>query len=91
MQLGRVIDADGHILEPPNLWKENLEAKFKDRALGIARDKEGWESLLVDGRISSVIRGLGVASAFGSLAKSPFLKSLATWMDRKELMIRRPA
>ena len=49
MQLGRVIDADGHILEPPNLWKENLEAKFKDRALGIARDEEGWESLLVMG------------------------------------------
>ncbi len=80
MQLGRVIDADGHILEPPNLWKENLEAKFKDRALGIARDAEGWESLQVDGRISSVIRGLGVASAFGKPGEVAFSKEFS-YMD----------
>ncbi len=37
MQLGRSIDADGHILEPPDLWQKNLEAKFKNRTLGLAR------------------------------------------------------
>ena len=24
---GKVIDADGHILEPPELWQTHLEAK----------------------------------------------------------------
>ena len=29
------VDADGHILEPPDLWDEYLESKYKDRALRI--------------------------------------------------------
>lgn len=30
---GKVIDGDGHILEPPQLWQQYLEAKYKDRAI----------------------------------------------------------
>ena len=74
MQLGRIIDADGHVLEPPNLWKENLESKYKDRALHIAKDEEGWESLVIDGNISPTIRGLGVASGFGKPGEVVFSK-----------------
>ena len=55
MQLGRIVDADGHILEPPNLWKENLESKYKERALQIVKDEEGWEALVIDGKISPTI------------------------------------
>ena len=33
-----VVDADGHILEPPNLWQDYLEAKYQDRALIIETD-----------------------------------------------------
>jgi hypothetical protein len=29
------IDADGHILEPPDLWESYLEAKYRPRALGL--------------------------------------------------------
>ena len=29
------VDADGHILEPPDLWDEYLESKYKDPALRI--------------------------------------------------------
>ena len=61
MQLGRIVDADGHILEPPNLWKENLESKYNDRALYIAKDEEGWEALVIDGKISPTIRGMPLA------------------------------
>ena len=50
MRFGRVVDADGHILEPPDLWKKNLENKFKDRALGLARDQDGVETVIVEGR-----------------------------------------
>ena len=73
MQLGRVVDSDGHVLEPPNLWKNNLEAKFKSRAPYLARDEEGWESLIVDGKPSPISRGLGVASAYGTTDRSRLL------------------
>jgi len=80
MKLGRIIDADGHILEPPNLWKENLEAKFKNRALGITRDEEGWESMLINEQLSPVARGLGVASGFGKPGEIAFSKEFS-YMD----------
>ncbi len=50
MRLGRSSDADGHILELPDLWQKNFEAKFKERALGIARDKNGVD---MDGIVES--------------------------------------
>ena len=28
----RVIDADGHIIEPSGLWHDNIAAEFRDRA-----------------------------------------------------------
>src|SRR5262245_21351703 len=28
-----VVDADGHVCEPPDLWERNLPARFRDRAL----------------------------------------------------------
>ena len=37
------VDADGHIMEPPNLWEEYLEEEFKPRALRIGVDDEGYE------------------------------------------------
>lgn len=74
---GRVIDADGHVLEPPNLWKENIEAKFKDRALSVTRDEDGWESMMINGQLSPVVRGLGVASAFGKPGEVAFSKEFS--------------
>ena len=32
-----VVDADGHILEPLNLWDDYIEPSFRDRAPRIAR------------------------------------------------------
>jgi predicted TIM-barrel fold metal-dependent hydrolase len=29
----RVVDADGHVCEPPDLWERGLPARFRDRAL----------------------------------------------------------
>jgi hypothetical protein len=28
-------DADGHVLEPPDLWERYLEPKYRDRAICI--------------------------------------------------------
>lgn len=61
------IDADGHILEPADLWEEYLEEKYQDRALRIRVDDEGFEYLEINGRPSKRSRkgSLGLLGAMG--------------------------
>jgi hypothetical protein len=51
-----VIDCDGHILEPPDLWETYLEPAYRDRALRIRVGDDGFEQLLIDGRPSTMAR-----------------------------------
>jgi len=44
-----VIDADGHILEPPDLWTKNIEPKFRDKAPRVIVDTDGKDRCLVAG------------------------------------------
>ena len=48
----RAVDADGHILEPPDLWERYLEPRWRDRALRIRIDGDGLEYLEIDGKPS---------------------------------------
>lgn len=61
------IDADGHVLEPPDLWENYLETRFRDRALRIKVDDEGYEYLEIDGRPSARSNkgSLGLLGAMG--------------------------
>jgi predicted TIM-barrel fold metal-dependent hydrolase len=61
------IDADGHILEPPDLWERYLENRYKPRALRIGVDADGYEFLEIDGRPSKRSRrgSLGLLGAMG--------------------------
>jgi predicted TIM-barrel fold metal-dependent hydrolase len=66
------IDADGHILEPPDLWLRYLDPRHRDRALRIRTDPEGREYLEIDGRPSKLIRngmpgGLGLMDRLGGI------------------------
>jgi predicted TIM-barrel fold metal-dependent hydrolase len=63
MLLGKVVDGDGHIIEPPQLWQQYLEAKYKDRAIRMEKDHAGVEYLVIDGRPSARLRGMGPAVA----------------------------
>ncbi len=47
-----VIDADGHINEPHDLWERYLEPQYRDRAVAIHVDANGRERLHVGGRPS---------------------------------------
>ena len=47
---GVVADADGHIMEPGNLWKENLEPRYQDRAMQVVSGEDGLDYLEIDGR-----------------------------------------
>ncbi|TVS14799.1 MAG: amidohydrolase [Gammaproteobacteria bacterium] len=62
------VDADGHILEPPDLWETYLEERYRDRALRIRVDDEGYEYLEIDRRPSqrSTKGSLGLLGAMGS-------------------------
>ena len=46
----RIIDADSHTVEPPDLWVENLEPEYRHRAMRIAVDENGLEYLEIDGK-----------------------------------------
>lgn len=43
-----IIDADSHVLEPPDLWDTYLEPQWRGRSITIARDDDGHESLNID-------------------------------------------
>jgi len=35
----RIISADSHVMEPPALWQERLDRKFKDQAPRVIKDE----------------------------------------------------
>ena len=68
------IDADGHVLEPPDLWDRYLEPALRGRPLGIRRDDQGLEYLEIDGRPSRMVRrglpgGLGAMDLIGGIPR----------------------
>ncbi len=67
------IDADGHVLEPPNLWEDYLEAAYRPRALRIRVDDAGYEYLEIDQRPSqrSHRGSLGLLGAMGEESMRP--------------------
>jgi predicted TIM-barrel fold metal-dependent hydrolase len=50
------VDADGHILEPPTVWEDYIDPKFRDRALSFHTDEQGLEELWYDGKVSALSR-----------------------------------
>ena len=46
-----VVDMDSHVMEPPDLWVNYLEPRYRDRAIRIERDSAGVESLMVDNKV----------------------------------------
>src|SRR5256885_11509565 len=68
------VDADGHILEPPDLWEKYLEPKYRDRALRIVVDENGLEELEIGGKRSQMSRR-GFPSKLGAMGV-PALRSL---------------
>jgi uncharacterized protein len=50
------VDADGHILEPPDLWERYIDPEFRDRALRFQLDENGLEELEIGGERSLMSR-----------------------------------
>jgi uncharacterized protein len=60
------VDADGHVLEPPDLWETYLEERYRDRALQIRLDEDGLEELWIGGQRSTLSRR-GFPSTLGAM------------------------
>ncbi len=62
-----VVDADGHILEPLNLWLDYIEPAYRDRAPRLVTNNHGKQQLQVDAALlGSAERGLGAIGAIGA-------------------------
>jgi len=57
-----IVDADSHVLEPPDLWETRLEPEHRDRGVRI-RDVDGVERLEIAGNLvmAGTLAGLGGA------------------------------
>src|SRR5437660_7531110 len=61
-----VVDADGHVLEPLDLWDKYIDPAFRDGAPRMITDTDGKERLLIDGQVLGSSKGMGVVGAIGS-------------------------
>ena len=61
------VDADGHILEPLDLWQKYMDPGFRDRAPRIVKGNNGKEQLIVDEhRVGDGNLGIGRIGAVGA-------------------------
>ena len=62
-----VIDADGHILEPVDIWENYIDPKFRDQAPRIVIENEtGKEKLDVQGQLLGSQQGMGGIGGVGA-------------------------
>jgi uncharacterized protein len=52
-----LIDADGHILEPPDTFEKYLEGRYKERATRLRVGADGFEFMEIDGKPSELTSG----------------------------------
>ena len=61
-----IIDADGHVLEPVDIWDKYIDPAYRERAPRIVIDTDGKERLLVEDRVLGSQKGFGVIGAIGA-------------------------
>ena len=50
MESLKVVDADSHISEPPDLWEQYLEPEYRELAIRLEKDENGLEYLRINGK-----------------------------------------
>jgi predicted TIM-barrel fold metal-dependent hydrolase len=61
-----VVDADGHVLEPVNLWDHYIDPAFRDRRPQRFIDSDGKDRLKIDGMAFGGKKGIGALGAVGA-------------------------
>ena len=62
---GRVIDADGHVWEPEEMWPDYLEEPYRKRSPKVVWDNRGTERYMVEGRLCPKPSGFGRGATEG--------------------------
>ena len=63
-----IIDCDGHILEPPDLWEKYIDPKYRERAMRIRVGDDGFEYLEIDGKRAKMTAP-GLLGSLGGMGK----------------------
>ena len=65
----KLLSCDSHIVEPPGLWDEGMEIKYKDRAPRVVKDDRGFAHWYVDEGVP--IGSVGAAANAGQRFEDP--------------------
>src|SRR5258707_11394872 len=61
----RVIDADGHICEPPAVWNDYIEKRYRADAIRVERDPDGRDWISVNGAMRHNLRPAAACVPWG--------------------------
>src|SRR5437870_13025552 len=64
-----VIDADGHVLEPPDVWQRYVDPTYRGRAIRVRRGDDGRDVLEIDGRPARLTTS-EMLGGFGGMGKA---------------------
>ena len=81
-----VVDADGHILEPLDLWDRYIDPEFRKRRPRFVIDDNGKERLSVEGKLWA-IRAASAASAPSACGRAPSFPTPSN-MPKKKRRVR---
>jgi predicted TIM-barrel fold metal-dependent hydrolase len=71
-----VVDADGHVLEPPDLWARYMDSSWRGRAPRVIEDECGLQRVIVEGKVFPRHHyGLNGAGSAGQPVVPPAIKS----------------
>src|SRR5258708_17372398 len=59
----KVIDGDGHVVEPRNAFVDYIDPEFRERAPQIVTDESGLDRVRIDGK---TLFGKGAATSIGA-------------------------
>ena len=61
-----IIDADGHVVEPPDFWTTYMDPAYRARAPQLFVDTDGKERVRLEGKVLGGPSGLGLVGAIGA-------------------------
>lgn len=83
-----VVDADGHVLEPGDMYQNYIDPQYRDRAIRIEVDAKGHENLIIDNKPyqSESMRGnLGAIGGIGMDRTKLLSRGMVTYAEGSPL------
>ncbi len=79
-----VVDADGHVLEPGDVYQKYIDPQYRDRAIRIEVDAKGHENLIFDNKPyqNETMRGnLGAIGGIGMDRTKLYTRGMVTYAE----------